>query len=110
VKPFADDFEARVLPRLSKGAKGLWKEFPHAISNNGPRDAELTVKKFRELPIRPPGQTHIEAFDYVLLVPVFIDNVHPPRIERANSLGIDVDKEYKAMLAHICKAYRARWR
>jgi hypothetical protein len=67
------------------------------------------VKKFRELPTRPPGRTDLAAYDYVLLVPVFIDNVHPPRVARHNTLGIDVDAEYRAMLDRICKAYIARW-
>jgi len=49
------------------------------------------------------------AYDYVLLVPVFIDNVHPPRVARDNALGIDVDGEYRMMLDRICKAYTARW-
>jgi len=42
-------------------------------------------------------------------VPVFIDNVYPPRVARDNALGIDVDAEYRAMLDRICKAYTARW-
>jgi hypothetical protein len=49
------------------------------------------------------------AYDYVLLVPVFIDNVCPPRVARDNALGIDVDAEYRSMLDRICKAYTARW-
>ena len=109
VKPFAQDFETRVLPRLSSGDAGLWKEFPHAVSKNRPGDAERTVKKFRELPVRPPGMTHIEAYDWVLLVPVFVDNVNAPFVARENNLGIDVDKEYQAMLASTSKAYFARW-
>jgi len=110
VKPFVppEDF-ARVLPRLSSGDETLWDEFPHAVSWNRPRDPERTVKKFRELPTRPPGRTDIMAYDYVLLVPVFIDNVHPPRVARDNTLGIDVDAEYRTMLDRICKAYTARW-
>ena len=111
VKPFVppEDFLARVLPRLSSGDETLWDEFPHAVSRNRPRDPERTVKKFRELPTRPPGRTDIMAYDYVLLVPVFIDNVHPPLVARDNALGIDVDVEYRTMLDRICKAYTARW-
>lgn len=111
VKPFLspEDFVRRVLPRLSSGDDTLWDEFPRAVSRNRPRDPERTVKKFRELPTRPPGRTDLVAYDYFLLVPVFIDNVHPPRVARENVLGIDVDAEYRAMLDRICKAYTARW-
>jgi hypothetical protein len=111
VRPFVppEDFIGRVLPRLSTGDQTLWAEFPHAVSRNRPRDAARTVEKFRELPTRPPGRTDLVAYDYVLLVPVFIDNVRPPRVERDNALGIDVDAEYSRMLDRICKAYTARW-
>lgn len=111
VKPFvsAEDFTGRVLPRLSTGDEALWSEFPHAVSRNRPRDAARTSEKFRELPTRPPGRTDLVAYDYVLLVPVFIDNVSPPRVARDNALGIDVDAEYRSMLDRICKAYTARW-
>lgn len=111
VKPFLppEDFVRRVLPRLSSGDDTLWDEFPHAVSRNRSLDPERTVKKFRELPTRPPGRTDLVAYDYVLLVPVFIDNVCPPRVARENALGINVDAEYRAMLDRICKAYTARW-
>jgi hypothetical protein len=81
VKPFlsTEEFTARVLPRLSTGDASLWDEFPKAVSRNRATDPERTVKKFRELPIRPPGRTDLVAYDYVLLVPVMIDNVNPPR-------------------------------
>jgi hypothetical protein len=111
LKPFMgpEDFAARVLPRLSSGDETLWGEFPRAVSRNRPADAQRTVKKFRQLPTRPPARTDLAAYDYVLLVPVFIDNVHPPRVARDNTLGIDVDTEYRVMLDRICKAYTARW-
>ena len=60
----------------------------------------------------PAGRSRkldLVAYDYVLLVPVYVDNVNPPRIARDNHLGIDVDGEYRAMLDQICRAYRARW-
>jgi hypothetical protein len=111
VKPFvsSEEFTGRVLPRLSSGDDSLWNEFPQAVSRNRPADPERTATKFRELPTRPPGRTDLVAYDYVLLVPVLIDNVHPPRVARDNSLGIDVDAEYRTMLDRICKAYTARW-
>lgn len=110
VKPFLSDDEfSTVLPRLSTGDGSLWTEFPRAVSRNRPADPELTAAKFRELPTRPPGRTDLVAFDYVLLVPVLIDNVNPPQVARDNKLGIDVDADYRAMLDRICKAYTARW-
>jgi len=111
VKPFMspEDFVRRVLPLLSSGEEALWSDFPHAVSRNRPQDPERTVKKFRELPTRPPARTDLVAYDYVLLVPVIIDNVYPPRVARNNDLGIDVDGEYGLMLDRICKAYTARW-
>jgi hypothetical protein len=111
VKPFLspEEFTKRILPRLSSGDDSLWNEFPSAISRNRPADPGRTVKKFRELPTRPPGRTDLVAYDYVLLVPVMIDNVHPPRVARENDLGIDVDQEYHTMLDRVCKAYTARW-
>ncbi|MGH7541432.1 MAG: hypothetical protein ACRELC_10575, partial [Gemmatimonadota bacterium] len=67
------------------------------------------VELFRTLPTRNPGHTHVEGFDYVMLVPVWIDNVHPPRIPDSSEFGIDVDAEYQRMLDKICAAYTARW-
>ena len=49
------------------------------------------------------------GYDFVLLVPVHIDNVNPPLLPRPNVLGIDVDAEYSRMLAQLCAAYNARW-
>jgi hypothetical protein len=111
VKPFLrpEEFNRRVLPRLSSGDDALWNEFPQAVSRNRPGDPQRTVNKFRELPTRPPGRTDLVAYDYIFLVPVVIDNVHPPRVARDNVLGIDVDTEYLTMIEHICKAYTARW-
>jgi hypothetical protein len=111
VKPFVppEEFIGQILPRLSTGDKTLWKEFPHAVSRNRPQDPERTVQKFHEMPTRPPGRTDLVAYDYVLLVPVFIDNVCPPRVARNNRLGIDIDADYRTMLDRICKAYTARW-
>ena len=61
------------------------------------------------LPTRPPAHTHIQGYDYVLLVPVNIDNVNPPKLALDNNLGIDIEQDYKEMIETICKAYRARW-
>jgi hypothetical protein len=102
-------FQRNVLPRLSSGDETLWTQFPAAVSKNRPKDPQRTVEKFRELPTRPPGRTDRVAYDYVLLVPVLVDNVHPPRVARENDLGIDVDREYHAMLDRVCRAYTARW-
>lgn len=113
VKPFAEamdmDFESQVLPRLLSGDASFWEEFPFAVSHNRPPEPAQTVEKFRALPTRPPARTDLVAYDYVLLVPVYIENVNPPHIARENNLGIDVDGEYRAILEQICRAYRARW-
>jgi hypothetical protein len=102
-------FEERVLARLSTGDQELWEEFPEAVSSNSAADPQITADLFRSLPTRPPARTDLAAYDYVLLVPVSIDNVNPPAIARKNGLGIDVDREYQAMLEQICRAYTARW-
>lgn len=111
VKPFVlpEEFDKGVLPRLSSGDESLWQDFPKAISPNRPGDALRTVTKFRGLPTRPPGRTDLAAYDCVLLVPVIIDNVNPPRVARDNDLGIDVDADYGEMLDRVCRAYKARW-
>jgi SAM-dependent methyltransferase len=108
VKPFlsSKEFTERVLPRLSSGDDSLWSEFPQAVSRNRSVDPERTAKKFRELPTRPPGRTDLVAYDYVLLVPVIIDNVHPPRVARDNGLGIDIDTEYRTCLTESAKHTR----
>ncbi|MGD0672302.1 MAG: hypothetical protein ABSB13_09505, partial [Candidatus Binatus sp.] len=80
-----------------------------AVSNNRPNDPKTTVKKFQGLPTRKPGHTHVLGYDFVLLVPAFIDNVNPPYLARENELGINIDADYRAMITHICKAYTARW-
>ncbi len=112
VKSFYKDrpevFKSKIVPRLSSGDESLWTEFSWAISENEEDDPEKTVERFRQLPTRPPGHTHALGYDYVLLVPVYIDNVNPPRVAR-KSLGIDLDREYEQMLDVLCKAYTARW-
>lgn len=102
-------FLRKIVPRLSSGDTRLWKEFSEAVSDNRPNDPKTTAKKFRGLPTRKPGHTHVLGYDFVLLVPAFIDNVNPPYLARVNGLGIDIDADYRAMIAQICKAYTARW-
>ncbi|MBI5882309.1 MAG: hypothetical protein HZB91_04310 [Elusimicrobia bacterium] len=104
-----EEFEVKVRPRLSTGDESLFDDYPFAVSKNTAGDVTRTVAKFRELPLRQPGTTHVRGFDYLLLVPVKLDNVHPPSIARANPYGIDVDKDYERMINTICAAYRARW-
>jgi hypothetical protein len=106
------EFNNQILPRLSSGDQTLWEQFGWAVSVNRAGDSAKTVEKFRQLPTRSPGHTHVVGYDYVLLVPAFIDNVNPPYIPKPDdplSLGIDVQHEYDAMLSAICKAYVARW-
>jgi hypothetical protein len=104
-----DKFVNKILPRLSKGDAGLWDEFKWAISTNRPNDPSITLEKFRKLPSRLPAHTHVIGYDYLLLIPVFIDNVVPPYIPKPNNYGINVDTEYDTMLKKICAAYSARW-
>lgn len=104
-----EDFETRVLPRLSTGDQTLWQEFNWAVSQNRPSDPQRTIEMFHQLPTRKPGHTHIQGYDYVLLVPVRIDNVNPPAVARDSGLGIDIDAEYQQLLKQICAAYTARW-
>lgn len=91
------EFEQKVLPRLSSGDQVLWKDFDWAVSKNSRTDPNRTMHLFRSLPTRKPGHTHVEGYDFVLLVPVHIDNVNPPSLPRPNSLGVDVDAEYKSV-------------
>jgi hypothetical protein len=105
----ARQFEKKIVPRLSSGDQSLWNEFKWAISRNRPDDPRITVAHFQKLPRRNPAYTHEAGYDYVLIVPVNIDNVNPPELPRPNALNIDIDKEYQAMLEVICKAYTARW-
>jgi hypothetical protein len=103
---------AQIVSRLSSGDQSLWEDFDFAISTNRPNDPAITVSKFRQLRSRPPGYTHVMGYDYVLLVPAFINNVDPPYIPNPDdplSFGINVQQEYDAMLELVCKAYTARW-
>ena len=113
VKKFYKDkpgvFDASVLPRLSSGDATLWDEFGWAVSRNKLSDPRLTVEKFRKLQTRRPGHTHVMGYDYVLLVPVHIDNVGEARVARENDLGIDIDRDYQEMLRVVCTAYTSRW-
>ena len=102
-------FNSEILPRLSKGDQLLWRDFAFAVSHNRENDPEKTISAFRSLPTRAPGYTHALGHDFVLLVLVFIDNVNPPRIDRHNAFGINIDEDYRKMLDTICHAYVARW-
>lgn len=111
-KRFAKDldrFRENVLPRLSSGDQALWDEFDFAVSVNRAEDPASTVKAFRKLPTRPAGHTHKVGYDFVLIVPMHIDNVNPPYIVRDNSFDIDIDADYERMLATMCRAYEGRW-
>ena len=103
------DFEAKIKPRLSTGDTGLWTDFPYAVSNNRADEPAKTIRKFQMLPTRAMAHTNKEGYDCVVLVPVHVDNVDKPRVERSNNLGIDVDKAYQDMLKQVCKAYTARF-
>lgn len=101
------DFEHEVLPRLSSGDPSLWEEF--GAKPNTQDAAAKTIALMRTLPVKAKGFTHEQGFDCLLIEPVFIDNIHPPRVERENLFGIDVDQDYRDMLARTCRAYTSRW-
>lgn len=82
---------------LDGGVVRVWKN----VSSPGDRE--------RSLPLRGSAQTHLVAYDSVLLVPVYIDNVYPPALPRPNDLDVDVDAEYDTMIQRTCSAYTARW-
>jgi hypothetical protein len=107
IKPMvkASEFERRIQPRLSTGDARLWTDFPHAVSRNRPDDATKTLEKFSRLPVRPVAHTHLKAYDFVLLVPMRVDNVSPPSIPD----GQGVQQRYDQMIDHLCRAYTARW-
>jgi len=104
-----DEFQKQVAPRLSSGDQRLWDEYRIAISVNRPSDPNSTLNKFRELPVRESNQIQKMGYDSLLLVPVHIDNVNPPYLPKPNTLGIDVERDYRAMLDLICKDYGTRW-
>jgi hypothetical protein len=104
-----DEFEQRVRPRLSQGDESLADEFPFAVSRNRASDPAKSAALFRSIPTRNRAETHRKAYDALLLVPVHIDNIHVPTVARENSLGIDVDSEYAALLKRTCNAYTARF-
>jgi len=104
-----EEFEKSIVPRLSSGDQRLWDDFTEDISENRSNDPVQTMKKFQALPTRKIGLTHVKGYDYILFVPVHIDNVNPPALARKNTLGIDIDAEYQRMLERICLAYRTRW-
>jgi hypothetical protein len=101
------DFEKQVLPRLSSGDSKLWEEF--GAKSNTSDAAAKTIELMRSLPVKEKGFTHEQGFDVLLIEPVFIDNIHPPRVERKNPFGIDVDQDYRDMLARTCRVYTSRW-
>ena len=104
-----EEFRETILPRLSSGDQSLWEQFSWAVSDNSKFDARKTADLFRQLPTRGAGHTHLDGYDYVLLVPVLIDNVNPPSLPWDNSLGVDVDKDYRKLIERMCSAYTARW-
>lgn len=101
------DFEGDVLPRLSSGDSTLWTEF--GATPNSSDAAIKTIEMMRSLPVKEKGFTHELGFDYLLIEPVFIDNINPPRVERENDFGINIDVQYLEMLRRTCRAYTSRW-
>jgi hypothetical protein len=109
VKPFHNDFETRIRPRLSIGDNDLWNEFNPAVSKNRANDPKSTIEKFRMLPVKAGTGEPSMGYNYLLLVPVRIDNVNPPSLARDNNLGIDIDKDYWTMVRTLAFAYQEKW-
>ena len=63
----------------------------------------------RTLPVKEKGFTHELGFGFLLIESVFVDNINPPRVERENSFGINIDTQYEEMLRRTCRAYTSRW-
>ena len=101
------DFERDVLPRLSSGDSKLWAEF--GTKQNSEDAAFKTIEMMRTLPVKEKSFTHELGFDYLLIEPVFIDNINPPRVERENIFDINIDSQYLDMLRSTCRAYTSRW-
>lgn len=100
-------FDSEILPRLSSGDARLWDEFEHCVSVNRTDDPMKTVEYFRALPVREASDTHQRGLDFMLFIPMAINNVDPPRL--AKLPGIDPVVEYKKMIKKLCYAYRIRW-
>ncbi len=101
------DFDCDVLPRLSSGDQKLWEEF--GTKPNSVDAATKTIEMMRTLPVKEKGFTHELGFDFLLIEPVFVDNINPPRVERENPFGINIDTQYEEMLKRTCRAYTSRW-
>jgi len=100
------NFNSKILPRLSTGDQRLWTDFDDCVSPNEPGDARDTIKMFKTLPVRLLSNTHEEALDFLLIIPVRINNVDAPQLGRVR--GINAQADFKRMINHICKAYATR--
>jgi hypothetical protein len=100
-------FDAEILPRLSSGDATLWDEFEHCVSVNRADDPMKTVEYFRALPVREPADSHERGLDFMLFIPMAIDNVAPPRL--AKLPGIEPVAQYKRMIERLCYTYKIRW-
>lgn len=101
------DFESNVVPRLLTGDTTLWVEFSKWISTNTCADPAKTMQYFQQLPVRQMADTHEVGLDFMLFIPMEIDNVNPPKLAKLNDL--DPTKSYWEMITHICQLYQYRW-
>lgn len=99
-------FDTSVLPRVGSGDESLWRDFPWAVSHNKPDDAAKSFRKARDLPHRNSTQV---GFDAVLVAPLHIDNVSPPRVDRDCSWATTFDADYRACLSRVSEIYKQRW-
>lgn len=109
-KFYSHDFDSLILPRLSTGDQSLWDDYGDVgTSPNSATDASRTVQYFRDnVAVRSITLTHQPGYDYLLIVPMHINNVDPPRVDRSCGL-VDHDKDYGEMLDTLCSAYSYRF-
>jgi formylglycine-generating enzyme required for sulfatase activity len=79
------EFDHAVLPRLFSGDPNLWAEY--GTKPNLQDSASKTIEMRRTLPAWEKGFTYELGFDYLLIEPIFIDNINPLRVERENVLA-----------------------
>lgn len=100
-------FESDVLARLSTGDESLWLDFSKWISSNTKDDPSKTMEYFRRLPVRQMADAHEVGLDFMLFIPMAIDNVTPPSLATLD--GLDPSASYWEMITHICQLYQFRW-
>ncbi len=92
-------FDESIVPRLSTGDESLWTDCAWGISPNKPNDAATTAALFLGL----------TEFDALFVAPVHIDNVTPPKVDRAHPAFGRFDEQYEVAMASVVGEYMKRW-